>query len=133
MNPPLALLRKLQVRSGSRLWLINVPRALAEELSAGAEVEVVHEEDAHDGVVAFFESPEEVAALGHRIIAGLPGNGLLWVAFRKGPPGRAVGLTRDVGWQSFTAAGWRPVRAISINDEWSGLRFRPEELVNARR
>lgn len=129
MNPPTELLHKLQVRSGSRLWLINVPRPLAEHLSAGAEVEIVHEGDPHDGVLAFFESPAEVSVLAGRILAQLPKDGLLWVAFRKGPPGRAAGLTRDVGWQPFVDAGWRNVRAISIDDEWSGLRFRPTDLV----
>src|SRR5690606_15454988 len=52
MNTPVELLHKLQVKSGARLWLINVPRAIAEELSAGAEVEIVHESDAYDGVIA---------------------------------------------------------------------------------
>lgn len=129
MIAPVELLRKLQVRSGSRLWLINVPRALAVELSAGAEVEIVHEGEAHDGVLAFFESPTEVAALAGRILARLPEDGLLWVAYRKGTVGRAAGLTRDMGWQPFVDSGWRPVRAVAIDEEWSGLRFRPAALV----
>ena len=99
------------------------------ELSAGAEVEIVHEGEAHDGVLAFFESPAEVAALAGRILTRLPEDGLLWVAYRKGTAGRAAGLTRDMGWQPFVEAGWRPVRAVAIDEEWSGLRFRPAALV----
>jgi len=131
MTAPTELLHKLQVKAGAKLWLINVPRPLAEELSAGAEVEIVHEKDAYDGVLAFFASSEEVSALAGRILEYLPEDGLLWVAFRKGAPGRAAGLTRDIGWQPFIDAGWRNVRAISIDDEWSGLRFRPRHLVES--
>jgi len=53
MTQPTALLSKLQIKAGAKLWLINVPRALAEEISAGAEVEIVHEADGYDGVLAF--------------------------------------------------------------------------------
>ena len=132
MTSPTELLRKLQVRSGSRLWLINVPQRLAEELSAGAEVEIVHEKDPYDGVLAFFDSAVEVEALAGRILAEMPEDGLLWVAYRKGPAGRGAGLTRDVGWAPFDVAGWRPVRQIAIDPQWSALRFRPQALVKAK-
>ena len=35
------LLKKLQVKAGAKLWLINVPRPIAEAITAGAEVETV--------------------------------------------------------------------------------------------
>ena len=131
MTAPTELLHKLQVRAGAKLWLINVPRVLAEELSAGAEVEIVHEKDAYDGVLAFFETPAEVPALVPRILKEMPRDGLLWVGYRKGAAGKAAGLNRDTGWDVLDEAGWRPVRAISIDDEWSGLRFRPADLVKS--
>jgi hypothetical protein len=131
MTAPTELLHKLQVKAGAKLWLINVPRVMAEELSAGAEVEIVHEKDGYDGVLAFFESPAEVPALVPRILKEMPPDGLLWVAYRKGVAGKAAGLNRDTGWDALGEAGWRPVRAISIDDEWSGLRFRPADLVKS--
>ncbi|MBE7731539.1 hypothetical protein [Devosia faecipullorum] len=54
MSTPTELLRKFQIKAGSRLWLINIPPAIAEEVTAGAEVEPVSETDACDGVLAFF-------------------------------------------------------------------------------
>jgi hypothetical protein len=35
------LLKKLQVKAGMKLWLIDVPRDIAEAITAGAEVETV--------------------------------------------------------------------------------------------
>ena len=131
MTAPTELLHKLQVRAGAKLWLINVPRVLAEELSAGAEVEIVHEKDAYDGVLAFFETPAEVPARVPRILKEMPPDSLLWVAYRKGAAGKEAGLNRDTGWDALGEAGWRPVRQVAIDDEWSGLRFRPSERVKA--
>ena len=132
MSTPTELLHKLQVKSGARLWLINVPQVLAEELSAGAEVEIVHEKDAYDGVLAFFDTAAEVPAVVGRILKEMPPDGLLWVAYRKGPAAKAAGLNRDMGWESLDEAGWRPVRSIAIDEEWSALRFRPREKVRAK-
>ena len=131
MTAPTELRHKLQVKAGAKLWLINVPRALAEELSAGAEVEIVHEKDAYDGVLAFFESPAEVPALVPRILKEMPPDGLLWVAYRKGAAAKAAGLNRDTGWDALGEAGWRPVRQVAIDEEWSALRFRPKDLVTS--
>lgn len=132
MDAPTELLHKLQIRSGCKLWLINVPQAIAEEISAGAEVELVHEKDAYDGVLACFSSPAEVGSIAPRILAELPTDGLLWVAYRKGAQAKEAGLNRDSGWDALEEAGWRPVRQIALDDEWSALRFRPRELVKAK-
>jgi len=132
MTTPTQLLHKLQIKSGSRLWLINVPQHLAEEITAGAEVEPVREKDAYDGVIAFFETPAEVSAVVPRILPEMPPDGLLWVAYRKGEAGKAAGLTRDRGWEPLAEAGWRPVRQVALDEDWSGLRFRPKEKVRAK-
>lgn len=131
MSTPTELLKKLQVQAGARLWLINVPHELAEELSAGAEVELVRESDAYDGVLAFFDTPAEVPLLVPRVLKEMPPDGLLWVAYRKGPHSRQAGLNRDRGWDALDAAGWRPVRQVAVDEEWSALRFRPREAVKA--
>ena len=132
MSKPNELLRKFQIKAGSRLWLINIPPAIAEEVTAGEEIEPVGETDAYDGVLAFFHSPAEVAALTPRVLAGMPPDGLLWAGYRKGPDAKAAGLNRDIGWEPLGEQGWRPVRQVAVNDEWSALRFRPKALVKAK-
>ena len=118
------LLKKLQVKAGARLWLVNVPAEIAEALSAGAEVEPVRPDEPYDGAIVFCETPAEVEALAPRVLAGLPPDGLLWLAYRKGNAGKAAGLTRDAGWDVLWAAGLQAVRSVSIDDAWTGLRFR---------
>lgn len=113
------------------MCFINVPQSVAETLTAGAEVQPVRPGEPYDGVLAFCSNPTEVEAFAGAVVPGLPKDGLLWFAYRKGAPGREAGLTRDVGWSALAAAGYRPVRSVAIDDEWTGLRFRPSDAVSA--
>jgi hypothetical protein len=126
------LLKKLQIKAGSRLWLINVPSDIAETLTAGAEVEPVKAGDPYDGAIAFCETPAEVEVLAGRAVAALPEDGLLWFAYRKGEAAKASGLNRDSGWKALDEAGYRPVRSVSIDETWSGVRFREKAKVKAK-
>ena len=132
MTAPTELLHRLQIKAGAKLWLINVPQEIAEEITAGAEVELVHGDSYYDGVLACFAGPAEVEAMIPRILGELPPDGLLWVAYRKGQAGKEAGLTRDTGWAPLEAKGLRPVRAVALDEEWSALRFRPREKVKAK-
>lgn len=131
MTAPTELLHRLQIKAGTKLWLINVPAHIVEEITAGAEVEPVTGDSYYDGVLACFNGPAEVEAMAPRILAELPPDGLFWVGYRKGEAGKTAGLTRDLGWAPLEAAGLRPVRAVSLDDEWSALRFRPKDKVKA--
>ncbi|SFV32378.1 hypothetical protein SAMN05216456_1628 [Devosia crocina] len=131
MTTPTELLHRLQIRAGTRLWLINVPQHVAEEITAGAEVEPVSGDSYYDGALACFANPAEVETMVPRILKELPPDGLLWVAYRKGEAGKAAGLTRDRGWDVLEAGGLRPVRNVALDEEWSALRFRPKEMVKA--
>ena len=84
-----------------------------------------------DAAIAFCGGPADVAAFAPQALTGLVPDGILWFAFRKGAAGRKSGLGRDVGWDALTALGYRPVRAIAFDDDWSGLRFRETWRVKA--
>ena len=123
------LIKKLQVKPGQKLWLVNVPNDLAEALTAGAEVEIAKPGQACNGVIAFAHSPAEVETLAKKALKVLPHDGLLWFAYRNGAAGKAAGLTRDTGWEPLRAAGWDTVRSVSIDETWTGLRFRASDLI----
>ena len=44
----------------------------------------------------------------------------------------ASDLSRDVVWKRMTGTGLRPVTQIAIDETWSALRFRPEEMVKSK-
>ena len=123
------LIKKLQIKPGTRLWLINAPDDFAGVLRAASEITIVKAGAPCTAVLAFAQSPAEASAHTDKALRVLPADGLLWLAYRKGAAAKASGLSRDTGWSALTAAGWTPVRSISIDDVWTGLRFRPVALV----
>ena len=131
MTESAVLLKKLQIKPGMRLWLINVPRDIAEAITAGAEVEAVKAGSSCDGIIAFAETPAEVDKFAGQALKALPPDGLLWFAYRKGAAAKTSGLSRDDGWTTLAAADWRPVRSVAIDEVWTGLRFKPVTLVKS--
>ena len=108
---------KLQLRPEQSIACFECPEALrglfdfADTAATGA-------------VIGFCQNQADVARLVPLMLAMLRPDGLLWLGFRKGKAGAANGLTRDTGWQALTSRGYDTVRAISIDADWSGLRFR---------
>jgi hypothetical protein len=46
---------------------------------------------------------------------------------------RGIFGIRRTGWQALSDAGFRPVRQVAIDADWSALRFRRKEFVKSRR
>jgi len=82
-----------------------------------------------DGVLAFVRTKEEVLALAPAFFQSVKSGRLVWIAYPKGGSGIATDLNRDSLWAALDSSGWRPVRNVAIDEIWSGLRFRPSELV----
>ncbi len=58
---------------------------------------------------------------------------MLWISYPERRSKVLTDLTRDVGWQSVTDAGFEGVAQVAIDETWSATRFRPAELVRSRR
>ena len=84
------------------------------------------------GAITGGEAQCDRGGLSGQAIAGLPADGLLWFAYRKGGAAKASGFNRDNGWAALTEAGYRAVRSISLDEVWTGLRFRELAKVKAR-
>ena len=54
---------------------------------------------------------------------------MLWIAWPKKTAKRPTDLTRDTLWPRVHETGWNGVAAISIDETWSALRFRPNDEV----
>jgi hypothetical protein len=94
-------------------------------------VTIIGDGEPFGAALAFVETPLAVEAVLPAILLGLPEDGLLWFAYRKGLAAKATGLSRDVGWGPVYEAGYQPVRSIAFDAYWTGLRFREAGLVKA--
>src|SRR4051794_7787432 len=117
--PDDALLRKLLVQPGRTVLVLDAPPGLRQRLPASEGKPPV------DVVLAFVGTQADVARTAPDALAALAPGGVLWLAYPKRSSKVETDLTRDRGWEAMWQAGWRVVSAISLDDTWSGLRFRP--------
>jgi hypothetical protein len=121
------LAKKLQIKAGSRVLVLNPPEGYLERLeplpdgvelagAPGAAADVVH---------LFVRDRAELERDAATALGAVRPGGVLWASYPKQSAKVATDLTRDVGWDALAAAGWRVVSAVSIDDTWSALRFRP--------
>jgi hypothetical protein len=129
-DSPLA--KKLQIRPGYRLFLVNAPPEYTQLLSPLPEgVETVTAGEA-DVVHLFARRRAEVKAHLPALRAMLKPGGVFWISWPKTTAGVETDLTRDVLWQDLEPEGLRPVSAVSVDAVWSALRFRPIDDVKPR-
>lgn len=122
--------RKLQVKNGMRIAVIDPPEGLADVFDEEfGDTRVEGLDDPHDAVLAFASSLAEARAVTQRVFATAGEGCLVWIAYPKKSSGVKTDINRDSLWESLSETGWRPVRQVSIDDTWSAIRLRPEGEV----
>ena len=130
------LVARLQVRPGSRLLLLGAPvgyRARIDPLPGDGTIdEAPAPGAAYDAIHAFCRDSAALAAVAPVVLAAYRTGGVLLLSYPKGGAKAGTDLNRDAGWEPVAAAGFRPVRQVSIDEIWSAVRWRRVEEVAAR-
>ena len=79
---------------------------------------------AFDLILFFAENKKQLDADWNRVTGCMKKEGLLWVAFPKKSSGIASDLGMMDGWEITKSSAWHGVSLISIDETWSGTRFR---------
>jgi hypothetical protein len=127
------LARKLQIKLGTKLALLNAPKGMAkalEPLPEGVRLLARAKAAPLQAAIVFCTDQKEVNKFALKAAREIEPDGLLWLCFPKGSSGEKTDISRDKGWEELENLGLRPVRAVSIDDTWSTLRWRPIEAVN---
>jgi hypothetical protein len=133
-----SLAKKLLIKSGHRMIILNPPTGYLDELGPLPEgVELAQEPTgSFDFVHLFAGNSEELGRYALTAISAVKPEGLLWISYPKRSSEVETDLTRDAGWEGIYQVGLRAVAQVSINDVWSALRFRPsgsdQELLDAQ-
>jgi len=122
------LLAKLQIKNPAAIDLIATPDDLKEAL-ADAGLVADAKGGSTRGLLAFCRTKKELQQVASRYVAALPEEGLCWLAYLKKSGNLSTDITRDVGSQILEELGWLAVRQVSLNDNWSALRFRPQSQI----
>ena len=124
-----ALARKLLIKPGARIGLVNPPAGYADRLRPLPEgATIVDVQPGLDVLQVFAHDRAElqraVPALG-----SVKDGGLLWVCYPKGGRKAGTDLNRDLLWQELSQAGLAGVTLVAVDDTWSAMRFRPAAEV----
>jgi hypothetical protein len=116
--------------------ILNAPEDYRELLGAlpdGVEVAMAAQTGIrYDSVQLFVRNVAELNAHALAAINAVKPNGLLWITYPKKSGKIKTDISRDVGWEAVTTAGWDGVTIVSIDDTWSALRFRPLADIQSR-
>jgi len=122
-STPLA--KKLGIKEGSRIGLVNAPENLERELGKLPEgaAFVRRLTNSLDIILLFVLSERALARDFARLAEKLKTNGMIWIAW----PKKSSGVTTDLAFENVQRigldAGLVDVKICAIDDTWSGLKF----------
>jgi hypothetical protein len=124
---------KMNLKDQKEIVVLNAPASFERELRALRGVTVLRDlADVGDieFSLAFVTREKEVDTLGKIIARKAKGDAVIWFAYPKGTSKKYKSeIGRDNGWRALGACGFECVRAVAIDEDWSGARFRRVEYV----
>jgi hypothetical protein len=129
-----ALAKKLQIKPGMKVALVNAPAEAAAALRPLPEGASVSGGTSADAVIAFAQDDAELRKIAPQAVKAVRTEGLLWLAYPKGSGKLKTDLNRDVLRE--TAAeryGLEGVSLVAVDETWSAMRFRPRGAGKATR
>lgn len=126
------LIQRLGIKAAHKCLILNAPDGYLEalgELPPNTTIATQPDGSNFDVVQVFVHNKAEVDTLAPIAIDAIKHDGLLWMTYPKKSSKIKTDITRDIGWETINAKGLETVAAISIDNTWSGLRFRPSEKV----
>jgi len=131
-----ALFEKMNLVNRTEILVVNAPASFDAEL-ARLPVSTIQRDIKSVAeipiLLAFVTRKSEVDALVPALAARAKGDATVWFAYPKGTSKKLkCDFNRDTGWDALKAAGFDTVRAVAIDEDWTGLRFRRVEYIKAR-
>jgi len=124
---------KLNLKHHPTILVLNAPASFEPELAALHAVTILRTFDplgTIDFSLAFVTTQQQVDTLAQAIASRAKGDAVVWFAYPKGTSKRYKSeINRDTGWQVLGQAGFEPVRAVAIDEDWSAVRFRRVEFI----
>ena len=119
-----ALAKKLLIKPDRTVAVLHPP-----DSGCPADITPTGGDPPYDVVLVFAADGSVLEECGGAGIAAVREGGVLWIAYPKKSSSLATDLSRDVVAERMASTGWRAVTQVAIDDDWSALRFRPEDEV----
>jgi hypothetical protein len=130
------IFEKLNLKDRQKILVLHAPQSFEPELARLPVLTIHRDIESVPEIgfsLAFVTRQSEVDALAGPVAARAKGDAIVWFAYPKGTSKKyKCDFNRDTGWEILKAAGFDTVRAISIDDDWTALRFRRKEYIKSR-
>lgn len=120
------LIKKLGIKEGFRVGLVNSPKDFKQELGelpAGVKVFVTNLTNPLDLIILFVDKESRLRVVFPVLAEKLNPNGMIWVAW----PKKASRVPTDLSFENVQRIGLDcglvDVKICAINEIWSGLKF----------
>ena len=125
------LFKKLNLGPAQVVHVLNAPSTFESELAALSGVEVKRTASGKVGfALAFVKTLAEVERASSQLTRSAQEDAVLWMVYPKGTSKKyKCDFNRDTGWAALGQAGYEPVRQVTIDEDWSALRFRQAEHI----
>lgn len=117
------LIKKLGIKPGMKIVLLNAPDQYAEWLDADISEQVVKSVEQADLAHLFVKNTKELEKLFPSLIKKLRPDAAVWISWYKKSSGIATDVTEDVIRAVVLPTGWVDVKVCAVSDEWSGLKI----------
>ena len=134
------LLNKLNYNGNDNIVIFNMPEEFSDfEKSIGKEVKIYKNNTAikTEFILVFLKTKSELdnfITKNKEYLLSFEDD-LIWFAYPKGTSKRYIGktnLTRDKNWDSLSALGYKAVRMISIDSDWTAFRVRNLKYIKKK-
>ncbi len=130
------LLRKLNYKEYNRILIMNAGedflQSLSEELRDAKIDTEIDQRCPYNFMIIFVKSIREVNDISPVALHNLTADGVLWYCYPKKTSKKLNSdLERDRGWKSMNDMGFYGIRMVSVDDDWSAMRFRNVKYIKS--
>jgi len=131
------LLRKLNYKGQLRIAVINAEEtfylAVARELKGIITDNDIDQRCPYEFMILFVKTIVDVDMLAPVALHNLTADGILWFCYpKKSSKKYKSNLERDKGWKALTDSGFHGIRMVSLDDDWSAIRFRNAKYIKSK-
>lgn len=131
------LLKKLNYKDFKRIAVINAGEEFIKTVNNELKEVIIDKEVdlrcPYGFMIFFVSSPDEVEQFAPVAVHNLTADGILWFCYPKKTSKKySPGLDRDHGWKTLNNTGFHGIRMVSIDDDWSAMRFRNIKYIKSR-
>lgn len=130
------LLEKLNYKGQSRIAVINSEKNFTLATSKEAKgIQIDNEIDQrfpYGFMMIFVKELKDVEKYTPLALHNLTTDGVLWFCYPKKTSRRfSADIDRDHGWKALNEMDFYGIRMVSIDDDWSALRFRNKKFIKS--